>query len=754
MPQGQVGQGVTSAKSPALPRPVTPLIPKAAIKSAALALKEGSPAAGTEAKKNIKELAAKSGLSKDIAAQSSKTSKGKGVLQEEDFPALDSVKTTSPPKVTPALPSKPVSSSSKAPQGKKATGGDTTAKKPSGKATTNKSDKRPVVGTLDIAAATKVVAQAGVSETASGTDKSSNQVPTSASQAQKAHGASTMPTPTPTASVSSPMTKVAPKTLRLVHTPKTEAPPIQIPSAAVASIRAASIGGSSHRPATPASEVISDTASIVSASVSVSRTSSPPPSKIGSASVRATTKSQQRKQRKEASKEAASQIAETKPIEEEVEIGPILGRKKKQKKEKKTTIASRPETPSTLGAQTETPVPQKVATTPPVELAEKPIKSTKNSSPAVESPKVADQKVKTIKSPPRSPVTVDTSIKLNESTKTTVLTPDYVGQPSEPKIEQPMEEDVGDIPNLRDVFRAIVEGGSLADAESISFFKAIQGYRSDAVSSSIPTSLPPTLKAIVTKEDEDKLNAFQYVRKTVNEHTVLLTPNGDCLLNLTETEADLFLRLQDRLRADSLRPTAFAAPRHAPATGFSLVKNRAVPNGTPSYFPAGPDNYPSDPVGKMHREEAISCINQHVLPSLNLSGYKTAGSGSNAGRNLNLQQLAPWLSPPTDGSAPGDQAGKMFSGRAGSVDEFGQSSGTTNGSGSIAYNMFDGYVDSNSDNANGTTTGEPSPSIGSRPLMNVEEAEQAWAQAKKQHEALDKKFRQLQAKNRRLVGLH
>ncbi|KXJ96823.1 hypothetical protein Micbo1qcDRAFT_155487, partial [Microdochium bolleyi] len=107
--------------------------------------------------------------------------------------------------------------------------------------------------------------------------------------------------------------------------------------------------------------------------------------------------------------------------------------------------------------------------------------------------------------------------------------------------------------------------------------------------------MPPNLKSIITKEDEERLNAFQPVRKTVNNQPVLLTPNGDCLLNLTQQEADRFLELQDRLRADSALPTAFAAPRYAPASGFSLVKNRAVPNGTPSFFPAGPDNYPSDP---------------------------------------------------------------------------------------------------------------------------------------------------------------
>lgn len=738
VPQTQTGPNV---KSLAIPRPVTPLIPKVASRSTSSAKKESTPTSGNEAKKSIKELAAKSGLSKDIAAQASKTPSGKGVLQEEDFPALNSIKTSSPPKATPIFPSKLANSTAKTSQSKKATS-ETVVKAPVSKAAPNKSDKRPVPGILDIAAATKTVTQ--TSEAVSGTEKSASQVPTSAI-AQKAQGASALATPTPTtASVSSPLAKVAPKTLRLVHTPKTEIPP-----AAVASIRAASMAGSSHRPATPASEIISDTASIVSASVSVSRTSSPPPSRVGTASVRATTKSQQRKQRKEASKEAAAQIAESKPAEKEVEIAPILGRKKKQKKEKKASAMSRPETPSIAETPTDTSA-QKNASAPPADISEKAPKGTKTPSAAVEPPKLSEQKSKVAKSPPRSPVAVDTSIRLNESTKTTVLTPDYVGHTPETKQEQPTDEDVGEIPNLRDVFQSLVESGNLPDAEAVSFFKAIQGYRADMISS-IPSTLPPTLKAIVTKEDEDKLNAFQPVQKTVNDHTVLLTPNGDCLLNLTESEAELFLELQDRLRADSLRPTAFAAPRHAPATGFSLMKNRAVPNGTPSYFPAGPDNYPSDPVGKMHREEAISCINQHVLPSLNLSGYKTGGNGPNAGRNLNLQQLAPWICPPTDGSGGGDQ-GKLFSGRAG--DEFGQG-GAVAAPGVVPplpYNVFEGYDGSGS--VSGNNGDQPSPSIGSRPLMSVEDAEAALAQAKKQHEALDKKLRQLLTRNRRLVGLH
>ncbi|OTA62420.1 hypothetical protein K449DRAFT_53082 [Hypoxylon sp. EC38] len=390
--------------------------------------------------------------------------------------------------------------------------------------------------------------------------------------------------------------------------------------------------------------------------------------------------------------------------------------------------ASRPETPSGAEPQADTSTAQSGAATP-VDSGEKTTKGTRSLSSAPEPSNAAVQKTKTVKSPPKSPATVDTSIKLNESTKTTVLTPDYVGHTSEPKPEQPIDEDVGEVPHLRDVFRAVMESRGLTDAESISFFKTAQGYRSEFVGNfKVPSTLPPTLKAIVTKEDEERLNAFQPVRKVVNEHTVLLTPNGDCVMNLTEEEAELFLELQDRIRAESALPTAFSAPRHTPATGFSLVKNRAVPNGTPSYFPAGPDNYPSDPVGKMHREEAISCINQHVLPSLNLGNYKTGGPNSNSGRNVNLQQLAPWICPSDD------ERGKMFSGRPG--EDF-------NSAGS------DGVYGCH-DHANGGS----SPSIGSAPLMSVEDAEAALAQARKQHEALDKKFRQLQAKNRRLVGLH
>ncbi|RWA04129.1 hypothetical protein EKO27_g10976 [Xylaria grammica] len=717
--------------SAAIPRPATPLAPRS-MKPTSVRGREESYISHNDAKKNIKELANTSGLAQDIAAQASKSKAN--LLQEEDFPALDSVKTASPSKVA-ATPSKP-SQASRTPASRKAVAD--TPNRISTETKSKKSEKRPMPGILDIAAATNPLPQQNATgKKADAQDKaSSNSIPSS--QSGKTPIVSALPTPTPTtASVSSPLAKAAPKTLRLVQTPKTELPANNIAPAAVASIRSAAAAGSSHRPMTPASEIISDTASIVSASVSASRTSSPPPSKIGSLPTRPTTKSQQRKQRKEASKEAAAQIADTNPFEPEVEIAPILGRKKKQKKEKKPSgtsrTSTRPATPNTSEANEDKPVLEKEDVSRPGGIAAR--KDSRTGLSVTEQSKANyKEKSKDSISSPQSPAAIDTSIKLNESTKTTVLTPDYISHAPEVKQDQPVEQDIGEIPQLRDVFRVLVEDGFLPSVEKISFLKPLPTHRLDSSTTGL-VSLPPTLKAIVAKEDEEKLHAFQPVRKTVNDHSVLLTPNGDCLLNLTPEEEDLFLELQDRLRADSIRPTAFSAPRYAPASGFSLVKNRAVPNGPPSYFPLGFDNYPSDPVGKMHREEAISCINQHVLPSLNLGSYKTMGASSNFTKNVNLQQLAPWIYPPADNAE--DQR-KMFTGR--STDEYGTSSG-----GHSADAVYGGYDHPE----NG-----PSPAIGSTPLMSVEDAETVWGQAKKQHEALDKKFRQLQAKNRRLVDLH
>ncbi|MCJ1229690.1 hypothetical protein MMC12_006359 [Toensbergia leucococca] len=143
-------------------------------------------------------------------------------------------------------------------------------------------------------------------------------------------------------SASSAMRQAQPRTMRVLPTPKVEpnfrlsgASPSFASSSAVLRqpSRRTSIN-SINQPTTPASERISDNASVTSASIS--RTNSPAPSKVGSAPVRQTTKSQQKKERQARAKlaEAISKVVETPAatIAEKPVQAPILGRKKKAKK--------------------------------------------------------------------------------------------------------------------------------------------------------------------------------------------------------------------------------------------------------------------------------------------------------------------------------------------------------------------------------------------------------------------------------------
>lgn len=164
--------------------------------------------------------------------------------------------------------------------------------------------------------------------------------------------------------VESPVARqTQPKTIRVVRTPKTEmANPTDATSSTLPAPLTAALTKSTGRqanaasmniPSTPASEVISDNASMTSASMS--RPGSPVLGKIGSAPTRAYTKNQQKKQRKERAKiEETKKLQETfaKPVTEEPVQAPIIGRKKKAKKAASsigggsTPAISRPSSPS------------------------------------------------------------------------------------------------------------------------------------------------------------------------------------------------------------------------------------------------------------------------------------------------------------------------------------------------------------------------------------------------------------------------
>ncbi|ATZ56290.1 Bcmot2 [Botrytis cinerea B05.10] len=126
-------------------------------------------------------------------------------------------------------------------------------------------------------------------------------------------------------------------------------------------------------------------------------------------------------------------------------------------------------------------------------------------------------------------------------------------------------------------------------------------------------------KLDVSPEERAELNAGNTVHKIASGSIrIMLTPNGDCVRNLTPDEEKRYLELQARIAANA-GPTAFVSGLQNTGVGFNLVGGRAVPNGPASYFPTSMstgNTTPMDAVSKIQRDEALNYINQYVLPSL------------------------------------------------------------------------------------------------------------------------------------------
>lgn len=678
---------------------------------------------GSDAKKNIKALAQESGLSKDIATQA-KSIKGKKVLQDEDFPALNTAKTDSikptPSQVsTPAVASK--ASTSKTPTVNKKSAPEPIAPVPAPLEIVTprkeRTEKRPVPGVLNIAAATKTA---------------EHKEPSSPSVSQKTddHVFPALPTPT-TASVSSPIARAAPKTLRLVPTPKTEIPPVlAVAGGSTQSVRSSI--ATIHRPETPVSEIISDSVSIASASISASRTSSPPPSKVGSAAVRNTTKSQQRKQRKEALKKETAAIAVQPKPEPEVEIAPILGRKKKQKKEKTssstaTPIESRPATPVTQ--QPPPPVKEETST----------YRQAVNESMSLEE-----------SAPPKNKAG-----KAATDTKSNVKEVSKAG--TSPSVEEPKTSSSDKLtPTPLSILQTLIKDGQLPDPEKMGLLKPIAGssHRHDQYNPIPPKDGVTEIKCFVTSEEEASLNAGKPVRKLVDGARVMLSPYGNCVRNLTPEEEERYMELQELIAAAATDPATFVHSRHEAGQGFSVIKGRAVPNGPPSYFPQS-KALPTDPVTKMTRDAALNYINQSVLPRLNLGtanlAYPNGGNAKGAASLTTsaLNSIAPII------------MSFAANGVAGATAVAAEIAGHVPGSAKLA--IPDDFDFSAMSGANSLATGDPGkvlPAQGAGgnggplaniPAMSLEDIEQALALARKETEKLEKSLNQVIKKNRRLL---
>ncbi|KAG0645748.1 Modulator of transcription 2 [Hyphodiscus hymeniophilus] len=668
-----------------------------------------------QAKEDVKTLATNSGLSKAIASQSSAAP----ALQPEDFPALDSGKTKTvgaqlATKLATPGKNAPVTAANK----KQVTASSTsTTTAPSASKTLEKSK---TAGILNISVASKPASKptGGVSD----------------SQAKPSVGPSAFP-PLPTSTpavIQPPLTRTAPKMLRLVPTPKTEVPPTgsATPSSTTsmfpqtfAPSRQTSIASNTRldRPATPTSEIISDNASITSASMS--RASSPPPTKVGSAPVRATTKSMQKKQRREIQKEKEKEkleqeVTTTKP-EPEPEIAPIMGRKKKQRKERavhsaaggSTPAASRPASPGFAAPTSEdSKTSQEIveqsaqANTPPAPVEREILKPV---SRILDSNK-AKGKIRATRPPTPEPV------------------PTVMGQEEEESTEKAL-------PTPAAILQELISEGTLKDINSLNFLKPpTVNFRTQDAPMDMLNANP---KLAVTPEERAELLAGKSVHKIVDGGSrIMLTPNGDCVRNLTTEEERRYLELQ-ALISKQAGPAAFSSVKHHANSGFTLIGGRAVPNGPPPFFPKLSTSATTmDPVSKIQRDEALSYINQFVLPSLSTNSQLEKALNANAldAEMLRSSEVPTWAT--------------WGSGFAAGHPEDAEGAYGTHHEGILATGLE--HMTAHFAIGKDIDRGQP---MGNVSLLSLTEAESAMQMARKETDNLEKRLNTILKKNRRIL---
>lgn len=507
-----------------------------------------------------------------------------------------------------------------------------------------------------------------------------------------------------------------PKTLRLTSASKQESsvnlsatastvssvPPSQLPisrqPSVVSNIRLAS-------PGTPTSEIISDNASVTS--TSFSRASSPPPTRVGSAPVRATTKSSQKKQRQVQKEKERVDVETTVTIEPEVEIGPITGRKKKQKKER-THINSGGTVPFLGKPQTQGKLTESTIENHTVEEKTGP-------------------EVKKLVSGPDTSQTVPKTLdpKVSEKDKTQMTTaPDLNSLTAEFE-----DESVTKPPTPAAIFQSFLSSGVIKDVNELYLLKNVSSsYRHTDILDKL-SKKETSPKLTITPEDHETLLAGKPVHKiSEGGHRVLLTPNGDCVRNLTEEEENRYLEYQARL-AKNAGPTTFVSTKYSGQNGFTMIGGRAVPSGPPSFFPSPKKENNIDAVSKIQRDEALNYINQYVLPTLS--------------SNTQLDKTF----------SPNATHGELM--RSGSVDSAWRSWGTERAS--ISSGNTD-FCMNHSPNGEGMieniTTHFAIGEIDRQAncsLLSLSDAESAMQIARKEADGLEKRLNALIKKNRRLL---
>ncbi|KAI4661010.1 uncharacterized protein J4E79_005578 [Alternaria viburni] len=657
-----------------------------------------------------------------------------------------------------------------------------TARTPAATATPPASTKRQPPGKLDIQAATKLPVEAGSpAPTSSKTDsqaKSNRSVPTTS--------AGSVP-PSPAAAVTgSPIKRAgAPRTLRVVATPKTEVPPPvsaasqpslpQIPTVDKLRSRQASIA-SVNIPGTP-SEMISDTASVTS--TSFSRASSPPPigGKVGTAPVRKKTKSQAKKDRQERKKQIEEEILEDNKSDVEVMQAPIIGRKKKAKKP--TTNA-------------------------------KPIAAAFKSQPASPKPATVEEEQ------PEVPTVASRRVSSAKISATATPEP-------EPEPEQPKEKRDH---SAQSIMADLQRTGELL-ASTLEFFKPLSSSLAHATRSTPNgnVSTPPDLKLHFSQADLEALAKKKPVRLNSQDakpdSRTLITPNGKFFWGLTEELENKALELEKHI--EELKGHARFHPRKQNAHGHSMTTSAHSNDVLPAIATAlkeagkklntnggqqmprldnssgllGSTNLPLPPVQGQDASmpqvpppqqqqtpaDAGAYLNQYVLPKTDnpppnqprpeMAAVGGAPGAGTANISVNSNRLAKAAKAVVEGGAVGsteiDGMGLMAADRLGGVfvqglealvgaglgyqssQEFG-----LDGNGNITFGNGGG---SGLDmqglmNAIETTAGMGgygNTRRGRGSVLTMEEAEQAMHAARREHDVLEKKLNALIKKNKKLA---
>lgn len=334
--------------------------------------------------------------------------------------------------------------------------------------------------------------------------------------------------------------------------------------------------------------------------------------------------------------------------EPEVEVAPIVGRKKKQKKEKTTSSSGGHVTP--VERQPETPV---VQPPPPLPQPAKEDSSTYRHT-ANETTSLTEDAPPRKAAPSKNNADVDSKTKGKESTRPATATQKASTSPTSPKAADKKTQKL----TPAGIFRELIDAGDIPDTDSFDFLKpaTASSFRHDR-NSTISKQEVQTAKEIVSKEDREALLAGKPVRKTIDGIRILLTPNGDCVRDLSYEEEERFLDLQARIRDTVLGPSVFQSARCGTGPGFRLVEGRCVPNGPPTCFPSMPGDFATDPVAKIHKEEGVYFLNQFVLSRMNV-GSGSKGVFADIPNSLlmdkvrltssatSVNSVAPWLCPP------------------------------------------------------------------------------------------------------------